>query len=57
MIESERMRNAGHIARMAAKRHNYRLLLGEPEQQGPPRRPRYGWVDNIKIDLGERERE
>jgi hypothetical protein len=31
------------------KRNAYRILVGK----GPLRRPRRGWVDNIKMDLRE----
>jgi hypothetical protein len=30
-----------------------RLLVGKPEGKRPLGRPRHGWVDNIKMDLGE----
>jgi hypothetical protein len=53
MIKSRRIRWAGHVARMGAKRNAYRILVGNPEGKRPLRRPRRRWVDNIKIDLGE----
>jgi hypothetical protein len=53
MIKSRRMRWAGHVARMAAKRNPCRILVGKPERKRPLRRPRLRWVDNIKIDLRE----
>jgi hypothetical protein len=31
MIKSRRMRWAGHVARMGAKRNAYRILVGKPE--------------------------
>jgi hypothetical protein len=31
----------------------YRILVGKPEGKRPLGRPRRGWVDNIKMDLGE----
>jgi hypothetical protein len=31
IIKSRRMRWAGHVARIGAKRNAYRLLLGKPE--------------------------
>jgi len=31
----------------------YRVLVGKPEGKGPLRRPRRGWVDNIRMDLQE----
>jgi hypothetical protein len=33
------------------KRNAYRILMGKPEGNRPLRRPRRGWVDNVKIDL------
>jgi hypothetical protein len=53
MIKSRRMRWAGHLARMGAKRNPCRILVGKPEGKRPLRRPRRRWVDNIKIDLGQ----
>jgi hypothetical protein len=53
MIKSRRMRWAGHIARMGEKRNAYRILVGKSEGKRPLRRPRRGWVDNIKMDLKE----
>jgi hypothetical protein len=41
---------AGHDGE---KRNAYRLLVGNPEGRKPPERPRCGWVDNIRMDLGE----
>jgi hypothetical protein len=31
----------------------YRVLVGRPEGKRPLGRPRHGWEDNIKIDLGD----
>jgi hypothetical protein len=53
MIKSRRMRWAGYVARMGAKRNAYRLLLGKPEGKRPLGSPRHRWVGNIRIDLGE----
>jgi hypothetical protein len=53
ITESRRMRWAGHVARMGARRNAYRLLVGTPEGKRPVRRPRRRWVDNIRMDLGE----
>jgi hypothetical protein len=50
IIESRRMRWAGHVARMGEKRNAYRLLVEKPERKRPLRRPRRRWVDNIKMD-------
>jgi hypothetical protein len=35
------------------KKNAYRLLVGKPEGKRPLERPRRGWVDNIKMDLGD----
>jgi hypothetical protein len=53
IIESRRMRWAGHVARMGKKRNAYRLLVGKPEGKRPLGRPRRRWVENIRMDLGE----
>jgi hypothetical protein len=53
MTKSRRMRWAGHVARMGAKRNAYRILVGKPEGRRPLGRPRRTWVDNIKMDLRE----
>jgi hypothetical protein len=54
MLKS-RMRWAGHVARMGPKRNAYRTFVGKTEGKRPLRRPRHRWVDNIKMDLRERE--
>jgi hypothetical protein len=38
---------------MGEKRNAYRLLMGNPEGKRLLGRPRFRWVDNIRIDLGE----
>jgi hypothetical protein len=53
MINSRRMRWAGYVARMGEKRNAYRILVGMPEQKRPLGRPRYKWMNNIKMDLRE----
>jgi hypothetical protein len=40
MIKSRRMRWAGHVARMGAKRTPYRLLMAEPEGKRLLRKPK-----------------
>jgi hypothetical protein len=47
MVNSRRMRWAGHIARMGEKRNPYRILVGKPEGKRPLGSPRRRWVDNI----------
>jgi hypothetical protein len=53
MIKSRRMRLAGYVERLRAKRNAYRILMGKAEGKRPLRRPRHKWVDNIKMDLKE----
>jgi hypothetical protein len=36
---------------MGEKTNAYRKLVGKPEGKRPLARPRYRWVDNIKMDL------
>jgi hypothetical protein len=40
---------------MGEKRNAYRILGENPEGKRPLGRPRRRWVDNIKMDLRERE--
>jgi hypothetical protein len=40
-----------------AQRNAYRILAGKPEGRRPLGRPRHRWVNNIKMDLREREDE
>jgi hypothetical protein len=37
------------------KRNAYRILVGKPERNRPPGRPRRIWVNNIKRDLRKTE--
>jgi hypothetical protein len=53
VINSRRMRRAGHVARMGEERSAYRILIGRPEGRRPLGRPRRRREDNIKIDLQE----
>jgi hypothetical protein len=53
IINSMRMRWAGHVAQMGEKRNAYRLLVGKPEGKRPLGSPGFRWVDNIRMDLGE----
>jgi hypothetical protein len=38
---------------MGAKRNAYGVLVGKPEGNGPLGRPKYRWMDNIKMYLSE----
>jgi hypothetical protein len=53
MIKSRRMRWAGHVTRMWEKINSYSLLEGKPEGNRLLGRPRYRWVDNIKMNFRE----
>jgi hypothetical protein len=53
VIESKRMRWAGHVARVGEGRGVYRVLVGKPEGKRPLGRPRRRWEDNIRMDLQE----
>jgi hypothetical protein len=57
VIKSRRMKWARHIARIRAKRYVKRLFVGMPEGNRPLRRSRCRWLDDIKMDLRERDRE
>jgi hypothetical protein len=51
MINSRRMRWAGHVARMGKKRNAYRMLMGVAEGNRPLGRPRLRCMDSDKINL------
>jgi hypothetical protein len=53
VIKSRRMRWTGHVACMGDRRIAYRVMLGRPEGKRPFGRPRYRWMNNIKMDLQE----
>jgi hypothetical protein len=52
-MKSRKMRWAGHVTHMVAKRNAYRIWVGKPEGKRPLARSRPRWVDNIEMDLGE----
>jgi hypothetical protein len=49
VIESRRVRWAGHVAHMGEGRGVYRVLVGRPEGKRPLERPRRRWEDNINL--------
>jgi hypothetical protein len=53
MIKSRRMRWAGHVTRMEAKRNACRVLVGKPEGKRYLGRSRCRPYCNIKMDLRE----
>ncbi|KDR19811.1 hypothetical protein L798_04744, partial [Zootermopsis nevadensis] len=55
VIQSRRVRWAGHVARMDGTRGVHRVLVGKPEGKRPLRRPRRRWEDNLRRDLWEIE--
>jgi hypothetical protein len=44
-----------HEAHMGEIIFVYNILVGKPERKRPLKRSRSGWVENIKMDLRERE--
>jgi hypothetical protein len=51
VVNSRRMRRAGHVARMGEDRGVHRMLVGKPEGKRPLGRPRRRWEYNIKMVL------
>jgi hypothetical protein len=51
VINTRRLRWAGHAANMRERRGAYRVLVGKPEERRPLGRPRHRWEDNIKMDF------
>jgi hypothetical protein len=47
MINSRRMKWAGHVARMGEKRNAHRILVRKPEGKRLLGKPRLRWVGNI----------
>jgi hypothetical protein len=52
-IKSNRMRWAGHVARMGEKRKVYTVMVGKPEGKRALGRPRRRWEDGIRMYLRE----
>ena len=53
VINSRRMRWAGHVTRMGEERGRYRVLVGKPEGKIPLGRPRRRWAVNTRPSLQE----
>jgi len=53
VINSRRMRWAGHVAHLAERSEVCWVLVGKPEGKRPFGRPRHRWEDNIKMDIQE----
>jgi hypothetical protein len=50
VIKSRIKKWVGHVARMGKRRNTCMVLVGNPEDKGPVRRPRNRW-ENITKDL------
>ena len=46
MLNLEKMKWAGHVARMGDRRGVYRVLMGKPYRKRPLARPIRRWEDN-----------
>ena len=53
VIQSRRLRWAGHVTRMEEGRSAFRILTVKPKRKGPLERPRPRWEYNIRMDLKE----
>jgi hypothetical protein len=53
VIKPRRMRWAGYVAHMRARRNACSIMVGNPERKRPVERPGCRWKDNIKMVLGE----
>ena len=51
IIRSQRLRWAGHLARMPEDRTAKRVIGGRPEGTRPLGRPRMRWLDNVRSDV------
>jgi hypothetical protein len=47
----ERMRLAGHVARMGDERKVYKILVGKPMRKRLLRRPSIRWENGLRIEL------
>ena len=53
LINSRRLRWAGHVVRMEEGRSSFKILTSKPTGKRPLGRPRRGWEGNIRMDLEE----
>jgi hypothetical protein len=51
IMGSRRMRSAGIVTSISAKRNAYMLLMAKPEGKKPLGTPRRSWKYNIKKDI------
>ena len=47
----DKLRWAGHVARMEEGRSAFKVLTGKPTGKRPSGRPRSSWEDDIRMDL------
>ena len=50
-VRSQRLRWAGHVARLPEDNLVKRVSMGTPLGRRPPGRPRVRWEDNVRSDL------
>jgi hypothetical protein len=53
VIKSRRMRWGRHVVCMGEMKNMYKILVEKPQGKRPFGRPRYGWEDNIRMDIRE----
>ena len=53
LVNSTRLRWAGHVARMEEGRSAFIILTGTPAGKRPVGTSRHRWEDNIRMDLKE----
>jgi hypothetical protein len=53
VINSRRLKWAGHVARMEEDRSAFKILICKPTGKRPLGRPRRRWEDNIRKNLKE----
>ena len=51
VVRAQRLRWAGHAARMGAHRVPLQVMVGQPRGRRPLGRPRKRWADNVREDL------
>ena len=53
MIQTTRMKQAGHVAHMGENRNTFKVLVGKPEGKRPLGTHGLRWEKSIKMDLKE----
>jgi len=52
LFKSRRMRWMVNVVCMREMRNAYKIMVRKHEGERPLRRPRHGWEDNIRMDIG-----